>query len=79
MNCGDPKKHGVDFRNAVNFDWETAIFLEDTRKAYGEKRFLGLGFIESRLHALVFTRRGDVIRVISLRKANKREEKFYGS
>lgn len=32
-----------------------------------------------RLTVLIFTLRGDVVRIISLRKANKREGKYYGS
>ena len=36
-----------------------------------------IGMIDGRLHILVYTSRIDVIRVISLRKANAREEKFY--
>jgi hypothetical protein len=51
--------------------------VEDTRNDYGEPRFQALGFIEGRLHMLVFTPRVDETHVISLRKANKREVKRY--
>ena len=50
---------------------------EDTRKAYGERRFRVLGFIGERLHAVVFTPRAGKVHVISLRKANPREVKKY--
>lgn len=83
----DPNKNqrniaerGISFASAAAFDWDTAIIWQDTRKDYGEQRFIAMGMIADRLHALVFTPRGeDVIRVISLRKANSREAKLYES
>ena len=58
-------------------DFNTAISVEDTRKDYGEQRFRVLGLIDDRLHAAVITPRGNKIRVISLRPANRREERAY--
>ena len=58
-------------------DFERAISVEDTRKDYGEHRLRVLGYIGRRLHAAVITPRGDKIRVISLRRANRREERAY--
>jgi uncharacterized DUF497 family protein len=49
----------------------------DDRYDYGEDRTQTLGLIGGRLHMLVFTMRGDVLRAISLRKANRREAKLY--
>lgn len=49
----------------------------DERRDYGEPRRIGIGHIEQRLHVLVFVLRGEKIRVISLRKANEREERDY--
>lgn len=66
-------KHGVSFEEVRGFDWTTAIEAEDTRYDYGETRIQALGLIGDRHHVLVYTRRGDTIRVISLRKANRRE------
>jgi uncharacterized DUF497 family protein len=71
------KDRGLSFDLAINFDWDTAIVLEDTRKDYGEPRYSAIGFIENRLYVLVFTPRNEAIRVISLRKANDREVKRY--
>lgn len=48
-----------------------------TLHRYGEARFIALGYIVDRLYSMVFTVRGDMLRVISLRKANKREVKRY--
>jgi uncharacterized DUF497 family protein len=49
----------------------------DVRKNYGETRKIGFGFIRGRLMAVVFTERAKVIRIISARKANRREEAQY--
>lgn len=70
-------KHGVDFAAAEQFDWDSAILAEDRRRNYGEPRYIALGPIKARVHVLVFTRRGTVIRVIGLRKVNPREVGIY--
>lgn len=69
-------RHGVDFTTVERFDWETAIINPDNRTS--EPRWVAYGFIGVRLYVVVFTERGDNIRIISLRKANRREEKHYG-
>lgn len=80
----DPKKEGRNISQrglsldlAEQLDWATALIWEDRRKAYGERRYCVLGFIEDRLHSVVLTPRDGKPRVISLRKANKREVKRY--
>lgn|GEM_PF-7115322 len=55
-------KHGVDFSSIADFDWTTAFVMEDQRRDYGEILNIALGFIRSRLHALVFTKRNEKIR-----------------
>lgn len=55
------------------FDWSSVIERPDRRADYGEDRMQALGKINGRDHVLVYTLRKDRIRVISLRKANKRE------
>ena len=67
-------KHGVDFANVAGFDWATATIEPDTRFDYGEMRFEATGKIGLRLHVIVFTPRNSQFRIISLRKANSREE-----
>jgi uncharacterized DUF497 family protein len=42
-----------------------------------EARFFAIGYIRSRLHALVFTKSGATVRIISLRRAHKTEVKRY--
>ena len=70
-------KHGVSLADADEFEWDAAVVREDTREQYAEPRFEAKGYIGDRLHVLVFCIRGDVVRVISLRKANPREVKSY--
>lgn len=52
---------------------DTAIMRRDARYEYGEARIVAIGLIGDRVHVLVFTMRGETVRVISLRKANRRE------
>lgn len=54
-----------------------AAYWVDDRKAYPEVRFSALGMVAGRVHALVFAETANGIRVISFRKANKREVKRY--
>lgn len=71
------EKHGVDFIAAEAFEWKNAIVVDDTRRAYGERRRIALGFIGASLHSLVYTRRAGMVRVISLRLASRKERKSY--
>jgi uncharacterized protein len=71
------RERGLSFEMASDFDLSSAIFRADTRRDYGEARTRALGFIGHTLYALVFTMRGSVLRVISLRKANRKERVQY--
>ena len=68
---------GIAFQQVAEFEWDSALIVQDLRRPYGEQRFQALGFINSRLHMLVFTPRASKAHVISLRKANKREVERY--
>lgn len=76
-NDANIRDRGLSFKQAENFDFETAVFQQDTRRDYGEIRIRALGYLEGRMHALVFTETAKGIRVISFRKANKREVLTY--
>jgi uncharacterized DUF497 family protein len=71
------REHRTDFAAASEFDWDTAVTAIDDRQDYGEVREVAIGFIGVTLYSLVFTRRSDRIRIISLRKAESREKRFY--
>jgi uncharacterized protein len=77
-DAANRRKHGLSLAEAGRMDLSTAIVDADCRYAYGEDRFQALGLIDGRLHMLAFTMRGDVLRAISLRKANPREVKRHG-
>lgn len=70
-------ERGLSLDLAEQLDWATALIWEDKRNEYGERRYCVLGLIEDRLHSVVFTPRNGKPRVISLRKANKREVNRY--
>lgn len=70
-------KHGVAFDSVLGFDWYHAAIFADQRHEYGERRFAAFGNIDKRLHVCVYAVRGEFHRIISLRKANSREEKIY--
>jgi uncharacterized DUF497 family protein len=53
------------------------VTFEDTRYDYGEERFITLGLLAGRVVVIAHTPRGERTRVISMRKANSREQKTY--
>jgi uncharacterized DUF497 family protein len=73
------KKHGIDFINASMIFDNYTLTIEDDRYDYGEERFVTFGILEGRVVALVHTENEDSIRIISIRKATKYEEKKYFS
>lgn len=64
-------KHGVAFAAIEGFDWETALVMADVRHA--EPRLVAIAPIGGRVHVLVFSIEHRIVRVISLRKANRKE------
>lgn len=73
------RERGLSFERVREFDFDTAMIRIDLRNDYGEPRFIALGTIGTRVYNLVFTIRVDTIRVISFRKANKREAYRYAN
>lgn len=70
-------KHGIDFRDAPRIFDGPLVTVEDDRPAYGERRFVALGLLEGVVVSLVYSERGDAIRIISIRKALKHEAQFF--
>lgn len=71
-------KHGIDFVDA------RYVFMDDNRTDsvddsmdYGEDRSLAVGLVNGRFLAVTYTLRGDRIRIISARKADRHEEQEY--
>jgi uncharacterized protein len=67
------RERGLSFERARELLEGDPIVIEDTRRDYRERRLIAYGSIEDRLHACVFTMRGAAFRIISLRRANRRE------
>lgn len=71
-------KHKVSFEMARDaFADLFAIEYEDDRADYGEDRFILLGMVDGRLLAVVYTLRGDRVRIISAREAEPHERRHY--
>lgn len=74
------EKHGISFELAMlAFLDDERLIARDDRIDYGEERLITMGHIENRLHVVVYTETEDTIRVISARKANKREQERYAN
>ena len=71
------RRHGLDFFGVEGMFAEATLTVLDDRFDYGERRFLTLGVLDGRVLAVAHTETDEVIRVISLRKASKREEAIY--
>lgn len=70
-------KYGVAFDSAWDFDWETAVVVDRSRRSDGERRQAAIGSLEGRLHTVIFTDRPEGVRLISFRRANRAEERAY--
>jgi uncharacterized DUF497 family protein len=68
-------KHGINLVRAA--DLTDVIEIVDNRREYGETRFIAVGLIDQRVHVCVYTPRRERRRIISLRKANRREIDAY--
>jgi uncharacterized DUF497 family protein len=72
------QKHGLSLANAALMSFDKAYVVPDERRAYGETGYQAYGLLAGRLHVLAFTMRGDVLRAISPRKANRKEVQRHG-
>ncbi|MEQ8403291.1 MAG: BrnT family toxin [Roseitalea porphyridii] len=71
-------KHRVDFTEIERFDFGTCIEFDVTEMAQdGEERVMAIGFIGVHLHVLIYTERGETMRLISLRRATPEETRLY--
>jgi len=71
------ERRGIPFADAMELLSAPHVVLRDARRDYGETRFVAYGLIRDRMHVCVYTLRGDAYRIISLRKANRREVDAY--
>ena len=69
-------KHGIDFDTATEL-WNDPDRIEIQTNFQSEKRNALIGKIEDKLWTAVFTRRDEAIRIISVRRARKKETTLY--
>jgi uncharacterized DUF497 family protein len=72
-------KHGVSLILAIELDWQNSLVWIDTRKNYGEMRMIAFAPSTGILYYVAYVDRNESRRVISLRRANRREVKHYVS
>jgi hypothetical protein len=72
------KRRGLHFGDAMELLSGPHVSRPDTRRNYGEQRIIAYGLIRGRMHVCVYTLRREAYRIISLRKANRREVDAYG-
>ena len=70
-------ERGVDMARADEVFAGPHDTVEDTRRDYGEPRFITVGVLDGRMVVVVWTPRGAVRRVMSMRKANAREQRLH--
>lgn len=70
-------KHGLHFADAEEVLTGPCVTFVDDRFDYGEQRLITLGQLEGRIVVVAHAPRGSVTRIISMRKANRREQKIY--
>ena len=76
-NRANQAKHGVSLVLAAELDWDAALVWVDGRFEYSETRMIALAPKTGILYYVAFVDRGEVRRIISLRRANRREVKHY--
>jgi len=70
-------ERGLDFARAGEVFAQVVATAKDERFLYGEERFTTFGLLDGRLVVVAWTLRGAVRRIISMRKANEREQSRY--
>jgi uncharacterized protein len=65
-------EHGLSFAQFVGFDAAPLVLIDD-RSDYGEERFRSFGMIDGKAYCVVFTMRGETMRLISFRRAHSKE------
>ncbi len=72
------EKRGFDFEFAARiFKGGDRLEYEDRRRDYGERRFAAIGEVEGQILFVVYTWRGPTRRIISARRASRRERNGY--
>ena len=70
------KKHGIDFVQAQRL-WSDPMLLEIPAKTDDEPRYLMVGLIDGKHWSAIITYRGEIVRLISVRRALTKEVALY--
>ena len=70
-------KHGLDFADAEAVFSGSCVTFADDRFDYGEDRLVTLGLLAGRVVVIAHVPREHATRIISMRKANRREQEIY--
>ncbi len=77
-NVGNIRKHGIDFADVIDVFNHPVLSLLDDREDFSEERWVAIGWMQSLVGVVVYTERdGDLIRIISARKATTNEVRRY--
>ena len=76
-NRSNLAKHGLDFADAERVLSGPCVSFVGDRFDYGEERLITLGMLVGRVIVIAHVPRDDSTRIISIRKANQREQKIY--
>jgi uncharacterized protein len=76
-DAANQAKHGLSLAMANELDWESALVWVDDRFEYNELRMIALAPQTETLYFVAFVDRAPARRIISLRRANRREVKHY--
>ena len=72
-------KHGIDFADAKAVFEDPAAYTLLSPRVSDERLYVTVGLMRGVLIAVIFTRRGDAIRIISARAARRNERRTYGA
>jgi len=70
-------KHGVSLILGAAVLENLAGQIMDDRRDYGELRLNAFGIVAGRLFVCTYTKRNDVVRIISVRRASRKERKLW--
>jgi uncharacterized DUF497 family protein len=74
-SASNKEKHGLTLGDAAKL-WDNP-HVEIKAKTVGEARFMVIGRLNKKCYSCIYTRRGNVVRLISARRSRKSEEEVY--
>ncbi len=69
------RERDLDFLEAEFVLQGPNLRIADTRREYGEERTIVYGYLHGRMVVVVWTERADALHIISMRKANEKEQR----